>query len=270
MRKLLTPSLLGSVLFLSAALALTQQRAPAPGAGARGGCGARCRSADWPTFGGDNARSNANMAATRITAANVGSMVRQQVTISAPIDAGLIYLRGVQVNGASHDVFFGTTNLGRTVAIDANEAKVLWEFAPPNFDEATAIVPQRGDPDGNPFNGAKHITNSSPVADANRQFIYAASADGKVNKISKNQLPLMYYVSVAPREGGLISYGIDLTDLFGRSASYVDRILRGAKPAELPVQLPTKFELAINLKTAKALGLTVPTTLLTSANEVIE
>jgi len=86
----------------------------------------------------------------------------------------------------------------------------------------------------------------------------------------QNKLPLMYYVSVAPREGGLISYGIDLTDLFSRSASYVDRILRGAKPAELPVQLPTKFELAINLKTAKALGLGVPSTLLTSANEVIE
>jgi outer membrane protein assembly factor BamB len=124
------------------------------------------------------------MAPTRITPANVGSMVRQQVTISAPIDAGLIYLRAVQVNGAARDVFFGTTNLGRTVAIDANDGKVLWEFAPPNFDEATAMVPQRGDPDGNPFNGAKQITNSSPVADANRQFIYAASADGKVHKIS--------------------------------------------------------------------------------------
>src|SRR5262245_12145952 len=86
----------------------------------------------------------------------------------------------------------------------------------------------------------------------------------------QNKLPLMYFVSVAPREGGLIPYGIDLTDLFGRSATYVDRILRGAKPAELPIQLPTKFELAINLKTAKALGLTVPPTLLTSANEVIE
>jgi putative ABC transport system substrate-binding protein len=58
--------------------------------------------------------------------------------------------------------------------------------------------------------------------------------------------------------------------MFGRAASYVDRILRGAKPAELPVQLPTKFELAINLKAAKALGLTVPSPLLTSANEVIE
>jgi putative tryptophan/tyrosine transport system substrate-binding protein len=86
----------------------------------------------------------------------------------------------------------------------------------------------------------------------------------------QNKVPLMYFVSVAPREGGLISYGIDLTDLFGRAASYVDRILRGAKPAELPVQLPTEFELAINLKTAKALGLTVPTTLLTAADDVIE
>src|SRR5262249_39645253 len=86
----------------------------------------------------------------------------------------------------------------------------------------------------------------------------------------KNKLPLMYYVSIAPREGALISYGIDLTDLFGRSASYVDRILRGAKPAELPVQLPTKFELAVNLKTASTLGLTVPSIILTSANEIIE
>jgi outer membrane protein assembly factor BamB len=122
------------------------------------------------------------MAPTRITAANVGSMVRQQVTISAPIDAGLIYLRGVQVNGASHDVFFGTTNVGRTVAIDANDGKVLWEFGPPGFDEVRALNPQRGT-DDNPF-GAKQITNSTPVADANRQFVYAASADGKVTKIS--------------------------------------------------------------------------------------
>jgi putative ABC transport system substrate-binding protein len=86
----------------------------------------------------------------------------------------------------------------------------------------------------------------------------------------RNKVPLMYFVSVAPREGGLISYGIDITDMFSRSASYVDRILRGAKPAELPVQLPTKFELAINLKTAKALDLTVPPGLLVAANEVLE
>jgi putative ABC transport system substrate-binding protein len=70
--------------------------------------------------------------------------------------------------------------------------------------------------------------------------------------------------------GGLLSYGPDRGDIFHRSASYVDRILRGAKPADLPVQLPVKFEMAVNLKTAKALGLTVPQSILLRADEVIE
>jgi putative ABC transport system substrate-binding protein len=68
----------------------------------------------------------------------------------------------------------------------------------------------------------------------------------------------------------LLSYGPDRRDIFRRSASYVDRILRGAKPADLPVQLPVKFEMAVNLKTAKSLGLTVPQSILLSADEVIE
>jgi putative tryptophan/tyrosine transport system substrate-binding protein len=84
------------------------------------------------------------------------------------------------------------------------------------------------------------------------------------------KLPFMCFISTVPREGGLISYGVDVTDLFRRSASYVDRILRGANPAELPVQLPTKFELVINLNTAKTLGLTVSRPLLIGADEVIE
>jgi putative tryptophan/tyrosine transport system substrate-binding protein len=87
---------------------------------------------------------------------------------------------------------------------------------------------------------------------------------------SRHNVPAVYYMSIFARDGGLLSYGVDLVDNFRRAAAYVDRILRGAKPAELPVQFPTKFEMAVNLKTAKALGLAVPPTLLAIADEVIE
>lgn len=87
---------------------------------------------------------------------------------------------------------------------------------------------------------------------------------------AQHQIPAVYPIRFFATGGGLIAYGIDRVDLFRRAASYVDRILKGTKPAELPVQQPVKFELAVNVKTARALGLTVPQSLLLSADEVIE
>ena len=91
-----------------------------------------------------------------------------------------------------------------------------------------------------------------------------------MSAVARHKVPAAYPQSLCARDGGLVSYGVDLVDDFRCAASYVDRILRGAKPAELSVQLPTKYELVINLKTAKALGLTIPETLLATADEVIQ
>jgi putative ABC transport system substrate-binding protein len=91
-----------------------------------------------------------------------------------------------------------------------------------------------------------------------------------ISAAARNSIPAVYYLSTFPRDGGLLTYGVDQVDTWRRAATYVDRILRGAKPAELPVQLPTKFEMAVNLKTAKALGLTIPSGVLAIADEVIE
>jgi putative ABC transport system substrate-binding protein len=87
---------------------------------------------------------------------------------------------------------------------------------------------------------------------------------------ARNNVPAVYWYAVNVKDGGLLSYGPNVPDIFRRSASYVDRILRGEKPAELPVQVPTKFEMVVNLKTAKALGLTVPQSILLRTDEVIE
>jgi putative ABC transport system substrate-binding protein len=91
-----------------------------------------------------------------------------------------------------------------------------------------------------------------------------------ISAAARNNVPAVYELPEFVRDGGLLSYGVDRIDIWRRAATYVDRILRGAKPGDLPVQLPTKFEMVLNLKTAKALGLTVPLTLQAIADEVIE
>jgi putative tryptophan/tyrosine transport system substrate-binding protein len=106
------------------------------------------------------------------------------------------------------------------------------------------------------------IVLPSPIAPTHRELIIALAA--------RHRLPTIYPFRYFPEYGGLSSYGIDTVDVYRRAASYVDRILKGEKPGELPVQAPTKFELVINLKTAKALGLDVTPTLLARADEVIE
>ena len=97
---------------------------------------------------------------------------------------------------------------------------------------------------------------------AHRALIISAAA--------RNNIPAVYYTSTFARDGGLLSYGVDLVDPWRRAASYVDRILRGAKPGDLPVQFPTRFEMVVNRKTATALGLAIPPSILLRTTEVIE
>jgi putative ABC transport system substrate-binding protein len=106
------------------------------------------------------------------------------------------------------------------------------------------------------------VVTTSPAAVANRESIITLAA--------QHRLPAVYFVSDFTKNGGLISYGPDVVAQYRQAAGYIDRILKGEEPADLPVQAPTKYELVINLKTAKALGLTVPPSLLSRADEMIE
>ncbi len=111
-----------------------------------------------------------------------------------------------------------------------------------------------------------HPNSGLIMADA----FFAANRNVIIGLASRHRVPAVYPSSYYAREGGLVAYGSDLLDLYRRAAAYIDRILRGEKPSSLPVQNPTKFELVVNLNTAKALGLTVPPSLLARADEVIE
>jgi putative ABC transport system substrate-binding protein len=106
------------------------------------------------------------------------------------------------------------------------------------------------------------IVTGSPRTGLHRNLVITLAA--------RHRLPAIYPFRYFATNGGLISYGVDLIDQYGRAADYIDRILKGQSPADLPVQAPTKYELVLNLKTAKSLGIEVPPTLLARATEVIE
>jgi len=153
-----------------------------------------------------------------------------------------------------------TSGIGQFAVIQYVAPSVRVEVSPMDVREVSAIEPalvafaRSG-------NGGL-IVPASPLSLVHRERIVALAA--------RHKLPTVYFLRAFVTDGGLISYGPDLPDHWRRAAGYVDRILKGEKPADLPVQAPTKYELIINLKTAKALGLTVPDMLLARADEVIE
>jgi putative ABC transport system substrate-binding protein len=169
---------------------------------------------------------------------NAPDIVRVAVLLHADLSVHSAYLRAAETAGRR----FGTAVIAAEVRNVADIERVV---------TALAAEPR-----------SSLIVLPHPVHIVHRDQIIALAA--------RHRLPSIYPLRLFANAGGLMSYGIDQIDQWLRAASYVDRILKGAKPADLPVQQPTKYELVINLKTAKALGLTVPPMLLARADEVIE
>ena len=153
-----------------------------------------------------------------------------------------------------------TAGIGQFAIIQSVAPSLGVEVSPINISDATEI--ERGVSDFAREADGGLIVSASALAITHRELIVTLAA--------RYKLPAVYSNRDYAASGGLISYGANFLDQFRRAASYVDRILKGEKPADLPVQAPTKYELVINLKTAKTLGLTVPPSLLARADEVIE
>jgi putative ABC transport system substrate-binding protein len=153
-----------------------------------------------------------------------------------------------------------TAGIGQWSAIQAVAPSAGVEVVPVNVRDAAEIERTLG-VFARSANGGLIVTGSA-LATTHRDLIIGLAA--------LHKLPAVYYDRLFVAAGGLLSYGVDMTDQYHRAAAYVDRILKGAKPADLPVRAPVKFDLAVNLKTAKALGIELPSMLLAQANNVIE
>jgi putative tryptophan/tyrosine transport system substrate-binding protein len=153
-----------------------------------------------------------------------------------------------------------TAAIAQFAALQAVAPSLRVELVPLNLRNGGDVERSLADFARSPADGL--IVTSGPLASVHRDLITAAAA--------RHKLPAIYVSRFMAAAGGLISYGPDFVDQYRLAARYVDRILKGEKPGDLPVQAPTKYELVVNLKTAKALGLEIPATLLARADEVIE
>jgi putative tryptophan/tyrosine transport system substrate-binding protein len=166
------------------------------------------------------------------------TITQATVLLDASIAANLAYLRSAEKAAATN----GITVIARPIR-DPSELEDVIAACADHVHDGLIVLP-------------------SPMTGVNRDRIIALAA--------KYRLPAIFAFRFFAVSGGLVSYGVDTSDLYRRAGSYVDRILKGEKPADLPVQAPTKYELVINLKTAKVLGLEVPSALLARTDEVIE
>ena len=213
--------------------------------------------------------------------------------IADPVGRGLVASLarpGGNITGVTHYVGIGLVGKSAQFLKELvpNAERVALLINPTNPLFATSVkVPERGMVQVRELGITMHYVEARTVDDISRAIdaaararvdalivsadpVFSAGRETILGLAAKYKLPTLYPIRGDVEAGGLVSYGTDFRALFRRSADYVDRILRGSKPADLPIEQPTKFELVINLKTAKALGLTIPPSLLLRADHVIE